>query len=83
MSEFVDSPMSPEFIKTPAGYKGSPKNTYNGDDCPPFSQYRRTPSPNGVPEVINDGVIGKPSGESDHMPETYHDERQSDIDQGR
>lgn len=62
MSEFVNSPMSAEFIKSVE--KGGP-GVYDGDDCPGFSEYRRTHSPNGVPEKIFDGSVGKVSGESD------------------
>lgn len=66
MSDFVDSPMNSEFVKTPSGYKGGP-GTYDGEDCPAFSEYRRTPSSNGVPEKIRDGSVPAPSGESDQF----------------
>lgn len=66
MSDFCDSPMSPEFIKTPAGYKGGP-GEYDGHDKGPFGEYKRTPSPNGVPEKWLDGSVPKPSGESDQF----------------
>lgn len=66
---FVDSAMSDCFIRTPSGYRGSDRNTYNGEDCAPFSEFKRTPSPNAVPEVTYDKKIsdGKPSGESDQF----------------
>ena len=66
MSSFVDSPIGEEWIKTPPGYKGGP-GVYDGDDCPGFAEYRRTPSPNGVPEKIIDGSVPKPSGENDQF----------------
>jgi hypothetical protein len=66
MSDFVDTPMSAEFVKTPAGYKGGP-GTYDGDDCPGFSEFRRTKSPNAVPEKVMDGSVPAPSGESDQF----------------
>lgn len=65
MSNFVDTPMSEVFQKTeiPSGGPGE----YDGEDCPGFSEYRRTKSPNGVPEKIRDGSVKKPSGESDQF----------------
>ncbi len=62
---FCDSAMSPEFKTIPAGYKGTGGGVYDGDPCAAFGEYRRTPSPNAVPERIFDGNVGKPSGESD------------------
>jgi hypothetical protein len=64
MSDFVDTPMPDQFVKSVT--KGGP-GTYNGDDCPPFGEYKRTPSSNGVPEKIIDGSVPKPSGESDQF----------------
>ena len=64
--QFVETPMNSEFVKTPAGYKGGP-GTYNGEDCPAFAEFKRTPSPNAVPEKTIDGSVGKPSGESDQF----------------
>jgi hypothetical protein len=63
---FVDTPMSAVFNKNgeiPSGGAG----TYDGDDCPGFRDYRRTKSPNGVPEKIIDGKVGDVSGESDQF----------------
>jgi len=65
MSDFVDTPMDSSFVKHPEGYKGG-KGTYDGEDCPVFSGWRRTSSPNSVPEKIRDGSV-KPSGESDQF----------------
>jgi len=62
MSEFVNTPMSSEFVKSET--KGGP-GTYDGDDCADFGSYRRTHSPNGVPEKIFDGSVPKVSGEGD------------------
>lgn len=66
MSEFVDTPMDSAFVKTPEGYKGGP-GTYDGEDCPAVSSYRRTKSPNGVPEKVRDSAVQKPSGEKDQF----------------
>jgi hypothetical protein len=66
MSDFVDTPMPDEFVKTPAGYRGGP-GVYDGEDCPGFGEYRRTPSPNSVPEKIRDGSVPKPTGENDQF----------------
>jgi hypothetical protein len=57
MSDFVDSPMKP-IAPVPAGYKGGP-GEYNGSDCPPFDEYKRTSSPNSGPEKIIDGSVPK------------------------
>lgn len=62
MSEFVDTPMSSQFVKSETN--GGP-GTYDGDDCGPFGEYRRTKSPNGVPEKIFSGGAFKISGEGD------------------
>lgn len=64
--QFVDTPMGSEFVKTPAGYKGGP-GTYDGLDTGPFGEFKRTPSPNGVPEKIIDGSIPSVSGEPDQF----------------
>lgn len=66
MSDFVDSPMCPEFIKTPAGYKGGP-GEYDGEKTGPFGEYARTSSPNAVPEKIRDGSVPAVSGEKDQF----------------
>lgn len=69
MSDFVDSPMNSEF--TPQGKipSGPSRNVMNGEDVAPFSEYKRTGSPNAVAEVTYDKSIvgGKPSGEPDHF----------------
>jgi len=56
--------MSSEFVKSDK--KGGP-GVYDGEDCPGFSAYRRTSSPNGVPEKIRDGSVKAPSGEPDQF----------------
>lgn len=66
MGSFCDSPMSPEFNKQgviPQGGKGE----YDGEKCPPFGEYARTPSPNAVKEKIIDGSIPAPSGQPDQF----------------
>jgi len=65
MSEFVDSPIGSEWIKT--GIPDVGPGTYNGEDCPPFDSYKRTPSPNAVKEKTYDGRVPKPSGQADHF----------------
>lgn len=70
MGSFCDSPMNgSEFYKEDAPKSGSKSNTYNGEDVTPFSEYKRTPSPNAVPEVTYDKGIsgGKPTGEPDQF----------------
>ena len=67
MSEFVDTPMSKEFVRDDR--KGGP-GVYDGIDCPPFNQYRRTPSPNAEPEkaiMEFPGTHMTPSGEPDQF----------------
>lgn len=67
MGKFVDTPMSDFFNHEGSVPEGS-SGVYNGDDCPPFSEYKRTGSPNGVKEKIKDGgKYEKPSGESDQF----------------
>jgi hypothetical protein len=66
MADFVDTPMSSEFVKPDAPKKGGP-GLYDGEDEGPFGGYRRTPSPNSVPEKIRDGSVPAPSGESDQF----------------
>lgn len=63
MSEFVDTPMSSEYVRKeiPEGGAG----TYDGDDCGPFGEYRRTKSPNGVREQVFSGSLPDVSGEPD------------------
>lgn len=66
MGKFVDSPMSSEFVKEDAPKRGGP-GEYDGCKDGPFGEYRRTPSPNAVPEKILDGSVPKPSGEPDQF----------------
>jgi len=61
MSEFVDSPIGESWIKS--NTDGGP-GTYNGDDCGPFGEYRRTATPNGPKEKIIDAHFTI-SGEGD------------------
>ena len=67
MSEFVDTPMSAEFVKQgkiPAGGPGE----YNGCKDGPFGGYPRTSSPNAVDELTYDKALKeKPSGEADQF----------------
>jgi hypothetical protein len=66
MSDFVDTVMPSPF--NPNGKIPEPgPGVCDGDDQPPFSQYRRTPSGNGVKEKLYDGAVPTPSGESDHF----------------
>ena len=67
MSGFVDGPMDQsEFDKDGKIPEPSGGGVFNGDDCPPFSEYRRTSSPNGVKERILQHLPGEtPSGEPD------------------
>lgn len=52
---FVNTPV--DMIGTPPkGNKGGP-GVYNGENQGPFSGYKRTSSPNAVPEKIYDGEI--------------------------
>jgi hypothetical protein len=62
---FVDSPMSSEYTKMPST-KGGP-GTYDGYDHGPFAEFKRTKSPNSVPEKIEDASVPSPSGESDQF----------------
>lgn len=65
MGDFVDSPMTgPDFQKQGKIPEGGP-GEYDGEKCPPFGEYARTPSPNSVKEKIRDGSVPKPSGEPD------------------
>jgi len=65
MSDFCETPMSPEFVRTgiPEGGPGK----FDGEDEGPFGSYKRTHSPNGVREKIRDGSVKKPEGESDQF----------------
>jgi hypothetical protein len=65
MSEFVDSPMSGEFQKQ-GSIPGPGPGQCNGETAGDFGSYKRTPSPNAVPEKTYDGTI-KPSGEADQF----------------
>lgn len=62
---FVDTPMSDMFCKTetPDGGPG----TYNGLDGTPWSEWKRTASPNGVREKVLDGNVKEVSGEPDQF----------------
>jgi hypothetical protein len=62
---FVNTPMSDMFIKTgePSGGPGE----YDGIDCVPFNEFKRTSSPNGVKEKLIDGRLETPSGEPDQF----------------
>lgn len=66
MGNFCDSPMSPVFNKNGEIPEGGP-GVYDGEDTAAFSEYKRTPSPNSVPEKIRDGSVPKPSGEPDQF----------------
>lgn len=66
MSDFVDTPMSSMFVPSSPDKKGGP-GVYDGDDCPALEGWKRTSSPNGVPEKTFDGSIQKPSGEDDQF----------------
>lgn len=59
---FVDGAIDP-IASMPSGYKGSGSHTYDGEDTGAFGEYKRTGSPNGVPEVSYDGNIPDVSGE--------------------
>ena len=65
MGDFVDSPMSSEFIRT--GTPESGPGEFDGCKEGPFGEFPRTPSPNGVKERVLDGRIDKPSGEADQF----------------
>ncbi len=64
MSDFVDTPMSKEFVKDDCD--GGP-GEYNGEKTGPFGSYPRTSSPNAKPEKTYDGSVKKPSGEHDQF----------------
>lgn len=66
MGEFVDTPMPSEFNRNGKIPEGGP-GEYDGIDCPEFSSFQRTSSPNAVREKIIDGSVPKPSGESDQF----------------
>ena len=52
---FVTTPVD-MIANPPKGNKGGP-GVYNGEDAAPFSQYKRTPSPDAVPEKTYDGSM--------------------------
>jgi hypothetical protein len=52
---FVSTPVD-MVAQPPAGYKGS-KGVYNGEDQGAFAGYKRTSSPNAVPEKTYDGSM--------------------------
>lgn len=68
-NSFVKTPV--DMIATPPkGYKGGP-GVYDGENVGPFSSYKRTSTPNGVPEKIKDGAIpttGKGEVVADKLP---------------
>lgn len=67
MGKFVDSPMDNSDFN-PGTIPNGSAGVYDGDDCPPFSEYKRTPSPNAVKEKVKlGGKYEKPSGESDQF----------------
>lgn len=56
-SKFIDTPLD-MIAHPPAGNKGGP-GVYNGEDTAPLSGYKRTSSPNAVPEKLRDGSVPK------------------------
>lgn len=58
---FVTTPAE-DIGSCPEGYKGSGSHEYDGEDVAPFGSYRRTSTPNGPPEVMEDGNVGPMSG---------------------
>ena len=70
--KFVDSPMTP-IASPPSGYGPTGKGVLNGEDCAPFSEYKRTSSPNAAPEKTYDGSVPKievpiPSSKPEGLP---------------
>lgn len=64
--KFVDTPMK-GFDAPDPKTKPSP-GEYDGIKTGPFGEYKRTPSPNAVPEKVLDGKFpGKPTGEDDQF----------------
>jgi hypothetical protein len=68
---FVNTPV--DMIATPpANNKGGP-GVYNGEDQGPFGSYKRTSSPDAVPEKTYDGEIpttGKGEVGADELPKS-------------
>ena len=65
-NSFVQTPV--DMVATPPkGNKGGP-GVYNGDDQAPFSGYRRTNSPNGVPEKLYDRSVPT-TGKKEILPD--------------
>jgi|WetSurMetagenome_2_1015567.scaffolds.fasta_scaffold01234_6 hypothetical protein len=52
---FVDTPMD-MIAQPPKGNRGGP-GVYDGENQGPFSGYKRTSSPNAVPEKLYDGSV--------------------------
>jgi hypothetical protein len=68
-NKFVDSPVD-MVGQIPKGYRGS-NGVYNGENQGPFSGYKRTSSPDAVPEKIYDNEfpdVGKPTTEPNTLP---------------
>jgi len=71
-NSFVDSPVD-MIGSIPKGYKGS-SGVYDGENQGPFSGYKRTPSPDAVPEKIYDGSmpnVEKPVTMPDKLPKNF------------
>jgi hypothetical protein len=69
---FVNTPMD-MIAQPPKGNKGGP-GVYNGENQGPFSGYKRTSSPDAVPEKIYDGSIPnveKPVTMPDKLPKNF------------
>lgn len=64
MGEFVDTPMSSEFVKQGKIPEGSP-GIYDNASVPPQNGYPRTSSPNAVKEKFFEKSVGPVSGEPD------------------
>lgn len=54
-NDFVATPM--DIIATPPKDNKGSAGVYNGEDQGPFAGYKRTPSPNAVPEKNYDGSM--------------------------
>jgi hypothetical protein len=68
-SKFVDSPVD-MIGHPPKGNRGG-SGVYDGENQGPFSGYKRTPSPDAVPEKIYDGGVpdvGKPTIMPNELP---------------
>jgi len=65
MSEFVCTPMNGSDFDKQGKVPSGPSGVYNGEEDGPFGEYRRTSSPNSVPELTETLLKGGVSGESD------------------